>query len=182
MSKPSNLQARADPSVFGQVPQSAERVAETSHPAAAAAETRKAIVYGPGGSKLSLADSCRAIVIEAIQSHLSIPADEQHLLQEPSSQPGVDYYRVERKMDPRKLRFTQDSISTNFRDGRPIVQLLNDLNQQAIDPLRELEALDVVWHNGFWRSLSEQKVMGTEALYPGYDWATTFCQGAGEAG
>ncbi|CAK9061303.1 unnamed protein product [Durusdinium trenchii] len=117
-----------------------------------------AIVYGPGGSKFSVTASCRAIVIEAIQSHFSIPEEEQHLLQESSAQPDVDFYRVERKMDPRKLRFTQESISSNFRDGRPIYQLLNDLNQQMIDPLRELEPLEVVWHNGFWRSLSNRRL------------------------
>ncbi|CAE7415128.1 ak1 [Symbiodinium pilosum] len=61
-------------------------------------------------------------------------------------------------MDPRKLRFTQDSISPTFRDGRPIFQLMNDLNSKAVDPLREIEPLDVVWHEGYWRSLSNRRL------------------------
>lgn len=120
-------------------------------------QLKKTIVYGPGASKLSLMASCRAMVLEAIQSRFAIPEEEQHLLQD-SSEPNVDFYRVERKMDPRKLRFTQERISPTFRDGRQIYQLLNDLNQQVIDPLRELEPLDVVWHNGFWRSLSNRRL------------------------
>eukprot|EP00913_Durusdinium_trenchii_P026167 g24548.t1 len=73
------------------------------------------------------------MVLEAIQSRFAIPEEEQHLLQD-SSEPNVDFYRVERKMDPRKLRFTQERISPTFRDGRQIYQLLNDLNQQLQTP------------------------------------------------
>lgn len=121
-------------------------------------EVKKSVVYGPGGKKIILSASCRGHVIAAIAKEFSIPEDEQHLLQESSSQPNVDFYRVEHKMDPRKLRFTQNSINPAFRDGRPIYDLLNDLNSHNIDPLRELEPLDVVWHDGFWRSLSNRRL------------------------
>ncbi|CAJ1457058.1 unnamed protein product, partial [Effrenium voratum] len=46
----------------------------------------------------------------------------------------------------------------NLRDGRPIFQLLNDLNAREFDPLRELEPSDVVWHSGSWRSLSNRRL------------------------
>lgn len=121
-------------------------------------ELKKSVVYGPGGKKITLSASCRGHVVAAIAKEFSIPEDEQHLLQESSSQPNVDFYRVEHKMDPRKLRFTQNSINPAFRDGRPIYELLNDLNLQNLDPLRELEPLDVVWHNGLWRSLSNRRL------------------------
>lgn len=121
-------------------------------------EVKKSVVYGPGGKKIILSASCRGHVIAAIAKEFSIPEDEQHLLQESSPQPNVDFYRVEHKMDPRKLRFTQSSINPAFRDGRPIYDLLNDLNSHNIDPLRELEPLDVVWHDGFWRSLSNRRL------------------------
>ena len=119
---------------------------------------KKTVVYGPGGRKITLQASCRSQVAAAISSQLLIPEEEQHLLQESSSQPNVDFFRVEHKMDPRKVRYTQETISPNFRDGRPIYDLLNDLNMEEIDPLRELESLDVVWHNGFWRSLSNRRL------------------------
>ena len=118
----------------------------------------ESVVFGPEGRKLTVPAACRAHVIAAIASEFSIPAEEQHLLQESSDRPGVEYYRVERKMDPRKLRYTQWQISGSFRDGRPIYQLLNDLNSHRVDPLRELEPLDVVWHEGFWRSLSNRRL------------------------
>lgn len=121
-------------------------------------ETRKTIVYGPGGQKLSTACASREDVTKAIVAQWSIPEEEQLLFQESSSQAGTDFFRVERKMDPRKLRFTQASISPTFRDGRQIFQLMNDLNSQEVDPLRELEPLDVVWHNGYWRSLSNRRL------------------------
>eukprot|EP00438_Fugacium_kawagutii_P027900 Skav231446 [mRNA] locus=scaffold1847:361475:366896:- [translate_table: standard] len=121
-------------------------------------DLKKSVVYGPGGKKLTLNVSCRGHVVAAIAAELSIPEEEQHLFQESSSQPNVDFYRVEHKMDPRKLRFTQSSISPSFRDGRPITDLLNDLNLQKVDSLRELEPLDVVWHEGFWRSLSNRRL------------------------
>ena len=35
------------------------------------------------------------------------------------------------------LRFTQDSISPTFRDGRPIFQLMNDLNSKAVPWLQQ---------------------------------------------
>ena len=120
--------------------------------------TEKSVVYGPGGKKITLSSSLRGHVVAAIQKEFSIPAEEQHLLQESSGQPNVHFYRVEHKMDPRNLRFTQDSINPAFRDGKPIYDLLNDLNLQQVDPLRELEPLDVVWHNGFWRSLSNRRL------------------------
>jgi len=128
---------------------------------------KKAVVYGPGGQKITLQASCRSQVAAAISSQLLIPEEEQHLLQESSSQPNVDFFRVEHKMDPRKVRYTQETISPNFRDGRPIYDLLNDLNTEEIDPLRELESLDVVWHNGFWRSLSNRRL-----------WALKHCKSA----
>ena len=118
----------------------------------------QSVVFGPEGRKLTVPAACRAHVIAAIASEFSIPAVEQHLLQESSDKRGVEYYRVERKMDPRKLIYTQRRISGSFRDGRPIYQLLNDLNSQRVDPLRELEPLDVVWHEGFWRSLSNRRL------------------------
>lgn len=119
---------------------------------------KKSIVYGPNGKKFTLSASCRAHVIAAIDSEFSIPEEEQQLFQEITSLPNVDVYRVERKMDPRKLKFTQASVSPTFRDGRPIFDLLNDLNVQKVDPLRELEPLDVVWQNGHWRSLSNRRL------------------------
>lgn len=128
---------------------------------------KKTVVYGPGGRKITLQASCRSQVAAAISSQLLIPEEEQHLLQESSSQPNVDFFRVEHKMDPRKVRYTQETISPNFRDGRPIYDLLNDLNMEEIDPLRELESLDVVWHNGFWRSLSNRRL-----------WALKHCKSA----
>ncbi|CAE7652183.1 ak1 [Symbiodinium microadriaticum] len=121
-------------------------------------EARKTIIYGPGGQKLSTACASREDVVNAIVAQWSIPEDEQLLFQESSSQAGTDFFRVERKMDPRKLRFTQASISPTFRDGQPIFQLMNDLNSQEVDPLRELEPLDVVWHDGYWRSLSNRRL------------------------
>ena len=128
---------------------------------------KKTVVYGPGGRKITLQASCRSQVAAAISAQLLIPEEEQHLLQESSSQPNVDFFRVEHKMDPRKVRYTQETISPNFRDGRPIYDLLNDLNTEEIDPLRELESLDVVWHNGFWRSLSNRRL-----------WALKHCKSA----
>lgn len=121
-------------------------------------EARKTVIYGPGGQKLSAACASRKDVVKAIVAQWSIPEEEQLLFQESSSQTGTDFFRVERKMDPRKLRFTQASISPTFRDGRQIFQLMNDLNSQEVDPLRELEPLDVVWHNGYWRSLSNRRL------------------------
>ena len=116
------------------------------------------IIYGPASKEISLPTASRESVIAAIQNQLSIPVDEQHLLQEASSKPNVDVYRVERKMDPRRLKFTQATVSPNFRNGRPIFDLLNDLNSQQIDPLRELEPLDVVLYNGCWWSLSNRRL------------------------
>ncbi|CAE7231026.1 ak1 [Symbiodinium sp. CCMP2456] len=121
-------------------------------------EARKTVIYGPGGQKLSTNCASREDVAKAIVAQWSIPEEEQLLFQESSSQTGTDFFRVERKMDPRKLRFTQASISPTFRDGRQIFQLMNDLNSQEVDPLRELEPLDVVWHNGYWRSLSNRRL------------------------
>lgn len=116
------------------------------------------IIYGPASKKISLHTASRESVISAIQNQMSIPVDEQHLLQEASSQSNVDVYRVERKMDPRRLKFTQATVSPTFRDGRPIFDLLNDVNSQQIDPLRELEPLDVVLYNGCWWSLSNRRL------------------------
>ena len=116
------------------------------------------IIYGPASKKISLPTASRESVISAIQNQMSIPVDEQHLLQEASSQSNVDVYRVERKMDPRRLKFTQATVSPTFRDGRPIFDLLNDLNSQQIDPLRELEPLEVVLYNGCWWSLSNRRL------------------------
>ena len=116
------------------------------------------IIYGPASKKISLPTASRESVIAAIQNQMSIPVDEQHLLQEASSKPNVAVYRVERKMDPRRLKFSQATVSPNFRDGRPILDLLNDLNSQQIDPLRELEPLEVVHYNGCWWSLSNRRL------------------------
>ncbi|CAE7586971.1 ak1 [Symbiodinium sp. CCMP2592] len=121
-------------------------------------DARKTIIYGPGGQKLSASCADQGDVVKAIVAQWSIPDEEQLLFQESSSQAGTDFFRLERKMDPRKLRFTQASISPTFRDGRPIFQLMNDLNSQEVDPLRELEPLDVVWHEGYWRSLSNRRL------------------------
>lgn len=116
------------------------------------------LIYGPASTKISLPTASRESVIAAIQNQMSIPVDEQHLFQEASSKSNVDVYRVERKMDPRMLKFTQATVSPNFRDGRPIFDLLNDLNSQQIDPLRELEPLDIVLYNGCWWSLSNRRL------------------------
>lgn len=61
-------------------------------------------------------------------------------------------------MQVAQLRFTHDTIRPNFRDGRPLWQLLNDLNAGAVDPLRDLEPLRVVWYAGGWRSLSNRRL------------------------
>ena len=144
---------------------SSDETAVESQPNSSHQELKtKSVVYGPGGKKFSLLASCRGHVVAGIAKEFCIPEEEQHLLQESSLQPNIDFYRVERKMDARKLRFTQSSISDTFRDGRPLFGLLNDLNFQEVDPLRELEPLDVVWHNGFWHSLSNRRL-----------WALKYC-------
>lgn len=71
---------------------------------------------------------------------------------------GTLFYWAERKMRPAQLLFTQDSIRPNFRDGRPIYQLLNDLSSGAVDPLRDLEPLDVVWSEGKWWCLCNRRL------------------------
>ena len=80
----------------------------------------KSVVFGPGGKKLSLFCADHADVVAAIESELRIPQDEQHLQKEASSEVGVNFYRVHRKMDVRSLRFSQSCISSTFDDGRPI--------------------------------------------------------------
>jgi len=37
-------------------------------------------------------------------------------------------------MDPQSIRFTQNSVSQNFADGRPVVDLANGLSTGEIDP------------------------------------------------
>lgn len=118
----------------------------------------KAIVYTPDGRKLCIENAHLSCIVEKIAAEFGMPAEEQHLLQEPGSGDAKTYFCVERKMDPKSLRFTKCTISPNFRDGRPIHQLLNDLNLGDVDPLRELEPLDVVWHGGAWRSLSNRRL------------------------
>ena len=35
---------------------------------------------------------------------------------------------------------------------------MHDLNVQAVDPLHDLEPLDVVWKDGSWRSVSDRRL------------------------
>ena len=117
-----------------------------------ATKPKNTVVYGPFGQKISLTSSNREEVVAAISSAFSTPADEQHLLQE--SAPGAEtgFFRVERKMDPRSLRFTQSSVSPTFEAH------FSAPEAREVDPFRELEPLDVVWHSGRWRSLSNRRL------------------------
>lgn len=119
---------------------------------------RRTVVHGPGQKRLTLTCTDLSSINRAISVSLDIPEDEQHLLQEPPAADGTSFYRLERKMDARQLHFCQAHISPNFRDGRPIYELLNDVNSGGVDPLRELEPLDVVHFEGKWWSLSNRRL------------------------
>ena len=93
--------------------------AEVKTASSCATEPKKTVVYGPLGQRISLASSNREEVVAAISSAFSIPAGEQHLLQESAPGAETDFFRVERKTDPRSLRFTQSSISPTSATGGP---------------------------------------------------------------
>ncbi|CAE8724977.1 unnamed protein product [Polarella glacialis] len=116
------------------------------------------IVHGPDSKKATFSDLEVGSLAEKIASEFEIPKEEQYLLQEPPSVSGTSLYRVERKMEVRSLCFTQNSISSDFRNGRPIYDLLNAINEGAVDPLRDLEPLEVVFHAGLWVSLSNRRL------------------------
>lgn len=97
-------------------------------------------------------------VAHAVAQQSEIPANEMTLLRTPGSTSGEVRVFLRRKISVRDIRFTQDTISSKFRDGRPIYQLLNDLQGGLVDPLWDLEPLDVVFHSGRWRSLSNRRL------------------------
>ncbi|CAE8716974.1 unnamed protein product [Polarella glacialis] len=109
------------------------------------------IVHGPDSKKATFSDLDLGSLAEKIAFEFEIP-------KEPPSVSGTSLYRVERKMEVSSLCFTQNSISSHFRDGRPIYGLLNDINEGDFDPLRDLEPLDVVFHAGLWMSLSNRRL------------------------
>mmetsp|Transcript_86663 Transcript_86663/g.279941 ORF Transcript_86663/g.279941 Transcript_86663/m.279941 type:complete len:121 (+) Transcript_86663:1378-1740(+) len=65
---------------------------------------------------------------------------------------------LQRKMRPSELHFTQDSVRPVFRDGRHIYELLNALNAGEVDPLRDLDPLEVVCDQGKWWSLDNRRL------------------------
>jgi len=101
-----------------------------------------------------------AEIVAAVAKDFGIPPQEQLVLQHRAILGEADDLHVVilRKMMIAELRFTQSNVSSNFRDGRPIFELMNDLNSGDVDPLWDLEPLDVVWFNGFWRSLSNRRL------------------------
>ncbi|CAE7751845.1 ak1, partial [Symbiodinium pilosum] len=94
-------------------------------------ERAGAVVYDAARRKLSVPGAGRVEVEAAIASQWSIAKEEQLLFQESAAEVGTVFYRLERKMNAKKIRFTQSSISPVFRNGQPIFKLLNDLNARA---------------------------------------------------
>lgn len=98
----------------------------------------------------------------AVEAQLGIPKDQQNLVR----LEGVFEVRIDRKMCVSDLSFTQDTIRTLFGNGSQIYDLLSDLVSGKVDPLKNLEPLDVVWHDGQWFSLSNRRLWALKAFMP----------------
>eukprot|EP00929_Paragymnodinium_shiwhaense_P003025 TRINITY_DN103403_c0_g1_i1.p1 TRINITY_DN103403_c0_g1~~TRINITY_DN103403_c0_g1_i1.p1 ORF type:complete len:1021 (+),score=109.16 TRINITY_DN103403_c0_g1_i1:71-3133(+) len=120
-------------------------------------------LFGPSGESLtmSIPDGANFHVAlkRVVQDAWSIPLEEQQLCQEFDVSDSKDReFRVQRKMRVSKLRYTQDGVRSRFRDGRKVLDLTNEVVAGTITPLRQLEMLDIVWFDGWWRSLSNRRL------------------------
>mmetsp|Transcript_183271 Transcript_183271/g.581143 ORF Transcript_183271/g.581143 Transcript_183271/m.581143 type:complete len:669 (-) Transcript_183271:304-2310(-) len=133
------------------------RIRNGSHPRG------RTIVRGPNGRKLVTDQQSEVGLAQEIEDEFRVPEEQQHLMQEllqrgEDSQDDVMNFILQRKMRPSDLHFTQDTIRPVFRDGRPIYELLNALNGGAVDPLRDLDPLEVTCDQGKWWSLDNRRL------------------------
>eukprot|EP00930_Biecheleria_cincta_P096737 TRINITY_DN8853_c0_g3_i1.p1 TRINITY_DN8853_c0_g3~~TRINITY_DN8853_c0_g3_i1.p1 ORF type:complete len:1568 (-),score=287.05 TRINITY_DN8853_c0_g3_i1:377-5080(-) len=71
-------------------------------------------------------------------------------------------------MPVEQLRFTQYSIRPCFHAGehcgKPLTDLVNDLVSGRVCPMNSLPPLEVVWHDGAWRSLCNKRLWCLKAF------------------